>query len=261
MATYAIGDVQGCYEQLVKRLDDINFDPTADELWFVGDLVNRGPQSLETLRFVKGLGSQATVVLGNHDLHLLSRFYTSRPAFGDDTLQDIIDAPDVEELCHWLRHQPLLHFNKDLNILMVHAGIIPEWSIEKALLLAKEVETELQTGDFIALLFGMYGDQPDKWSNGLTGIERLRFIINVFTRIRFCSAHGQLNLTSKAKVEEADGGDFPWFELPGRHSLDTKIVFGHWAALGGTQGAHNVWGIDTGCVWGGELTILDLESI
>jgi bis(5'-nucleosyl)-tetraphosphatase (symmetrical) len=255
MSTYAIGDVQGCYDALRTLLDDIRFDPAADTLWFVGDLVNRGPQSLETLRFVKSLGASAVTVLGNHDLHLLvvaAGYY--QPHRGD-TLDDIIKAPDRDELLDWLRRQKLLHVDRDYA--MVHAGLLPQWSIEDATRLAREFEDVLQGPDHLELLRTLYGNQPDTWDDALTGYDRLRIIVNAMTRLRLCDIHGRMNFSHKESLADAPPGYLPWFDVPGRASAGTPIVCGHWAALGVVLRADLI-GLDSGCVWGRALSALRL---
>ena len=257
MATYAIGDVQGCYDPLRRLLDSFRFDPDQDTLWFVGDLVNRGPQSLETLRFVRSLGNRAVSVLGNHDLALLviAAGY-SKPHRGD-TVDAILAAPDRDELLDWLRHQNMLHAGN--GYAMVHAGLLPQWSIEHALALAREVEAVLRGPDYAALLRHLYGNKPDRWNESLTGYDRLRVIVNAMTRLRLCDADGRMEFSHKTGLEGAPAGFLPWFEVPGRASADTPVVFGHWAALGLVLQS-NVTAIDTGCVWGRALTALRLDD-
>lgn len=257
MATYAIGDVQGCYDPLRRLLDAIRFDPAQDRLWFVGDLVNRGPQSLETLRFVRSLGERAVSVLGNHDLALLvvAAGY-SKPHRGD-TIDSILTAPDRDELLAWLRHQKMMHVEDGWA--MVHAGLLPQWSIERALALGREVETVLQGPGYAALLRHMYGNAPDRWDETLTGYDRLRVIVNAMTRLRLCDVDGRMEFSHKTGLDDAPSGYLPWYEVPGRASADTPVVFGHWAALGFVAKA-NVTAIDTGCVWGRDLTGMRLDD-
>lgn len=259
MATYAIGDVQGCYDSLMALLDKIDYDDNQDTLWFAGDLVNRGPKSLKTLRFIKGLGDKAISVLGNHDLHLLALYYNQASPKKSDTLEATLQAKDAEEIMHWLRHRPLVHHDKSLNAVMVHAGIPPKWSAKKARKRALEVETFIQSADFKAFFHSMYGNKPSKWKKSLEGMDRLRMIVNYFTRMRFCSQDGQLDLVAKEGLESKPEGFSPWFELD-RKAKDTRIVFGHWAALEGKANAENVFALDTGCVWGGKLSTLRLED-
>lgn len=259
MATYAIGDVQGCYDSLMALLDKIDYDDNQDTLWFAGDLVNRGPKSLKTLRFIKGLGDKAISVLGNHDLHLLALYYNKNNAKKSDTLEATLQAKDADEIMFWLRQQPLVHYDKSLNALMVHAGIPPKWSAKKARKRSLEVETFLQSPDFRQFFEVMYGNKPDKWKKSLEGMDRLRIIVNYFTRMRFCTQDGQLDLVSKEGLEHKPKGYSPWFELE-RKAKDTRIFFGHWAALEGKADADNVFALDTGCVWGGKLSAIRIED-
>lgn len=258
--TYAIGDVQGCCDALLRLLEKIRFDPAADRLWFVGDLVNRGPQSLEVLRLVRGLGDRAVCVLGNHDLHLIARWQNRhRHRNACDTLSPILEADDGDELCHWLRRRPLLHHDPKLDWLMLHAGLPPQWDITTAMRLAGEVEQVLRGDGFTAFLDHMYGDQPTRWDERLAGWERLRFAVNCFTRLRFCSRSGHIDLRHKGAPGENQNDLLPWYAHPDRRSANQRIVFGHWSTLGLYRG-HNVHAIDTGCLWGGALTALRLEN-
>lgn len=260
MSTYAIGDVQGCYTQLQQLLEKISFDPAADRLWFAGDLVNRGPDSLQVLRFVHGLGEAAITVLGNHDLHLLAAWQGRQRHFKhSDTLQEVLAADDCDELCNWLRQQPLLHHDPVLDYLMIHAGLPPEWDLSTARRLAHELETVLRGNEFPAFIEHMYGNQPARWDESLQGWERLRFAVNCFTRLRFCHADGTLDFTYKGSPDTTDGEILPWFSHPRRCSQKQRIVFGHWSTLGLYHG-HNVHAIDSGCLWGGALTALRLED-
>ncbi len=255
MSRFAIGDVQGCYDELRELLRRIGFSSDRDRLWFVGDLVNRGPHSLEVLRFVRDLGANAEMVLGNHDLHLLAVAAGCRPPRRSDTLQPVLEAKDRERLIEWLTERPLAHFED--GDLMVHAGIVPAWSAQAACGYAREVETELRRGRR-TLFEHMYGDAPERWSDTLEGFERLRFIINTLTRLRLCATDGSINLALKGKPPGADSPWRPWFDLERPLSRDVRIVFGHWSALGLTL-RENLIGLDTGCVWGGTLTAFDLE--
>lgn len=258
MAVYAIGDIQGCFDELQALLDKIGFDPARDRLWFTGDLVNRGPKSLETLRFVKALGDRAVTVLGNHDLHLLAVAYGLK----DDTAEDIgniLTAPDRDELIDWLRRRPLLHHDAELGYTLIHAGLPPSWDLAKAQALAAEVETVLRGPDYRALLEHMYGNEPAQWSDGLTGWERLRFIVNCFTRLRFCDNEGRLALKEKGPPGSQPAPYRPWFTVPNRASAGINIVFGHWSTLG-PWAEPNVFPLDTGCLWGGHLTALRLDG-
>ena len=260
MATYAVGDVQGCYGALRRLLDTLAFDPTRDSLWLAGDLVNRGPDSLATLRFIRELGSAARCVLGNHDLHLLAVAAGGKPG-RRDTLDELLHAPDRDELLHWLRQQPLIQRSDDGRWLMLHAGLPPQWTIEQALACASEAETALRGDQHAELLRRMYGDQPDRWHPDLAGIPRLRFIINSLTRLRYCDREGRLDAGPKGRPGSQHPGLLPWFAVPGRRSADQDIVFGHWSTLGQVHWPeHRVWGLDTGCIWGGQLTALDLDT-
>ena len=260
MAIYAIGDVQGCFTALEELLAKIKFDSLRDTLWFTGDLVNRGPDSLAVLRFVKSLGVQHQTVLGNHDLHLLAVAYGAKKMRDSDTIKDILDAPDRDELIDWLRRQSLLVHNEKLNYVLVHAGIAPPWTLSQAKMLAGEVEQVLQSDDPVELFKHMYGNTPDHWDDELTGVERLRCIVNYFTRMRLCYADGRLDLDYKGAMRDKPAELIPWFDLPGRKTADTKIVFGHWAALGGVADVPNVFPLDTGCVWGNCLSAMRLED-
>ncbi|MGZ5119358.1 MAG: symmetrical bis(5'-nucleosyl)-tetraphosphatase [Burkholderiales bacterium] len=257
MTTYAIGDVQGCYDQLRRLLDTVRFDDARDQLWFVGDLVNRGPQSLETLRFVRGLGQRAITVLGNHDLHLLVVAAGVRKPHRGDTLDGILRADDRDELLDWLRRRKMIHV--DFGYAMVHAGLLPQWTIEKALSLAHEVERALQADEYSDLLQNMYGNEPTQWSDSLSGYDRLRVIINAMTRLRLCDVHGRMEFSHKTAVRDAPAGFLPWFDVPGRASEGTPIVCGHWAALG-VMLREDLFALDSGCVWGRQLSALTLED-
>ena len=257
MSTYAVGDIQGCYDVLCRLLDRVAFDPHHDSLWVVGDIVNRGPQSLEALRFIYSLGDRATVVLGNHDLHLLAVAHDLRPLSASDTLQPILEAPDRDALLHWLRHQPLLHHDEVLNYVMVHAGIAPSWSLTKAKRYASEVENALQSKHYLDYLAGMYGNLPLQWDDDLRGTDRLRVITNYFTRMRCLTKNGDLNLKNKGLPDKKD---IPWFIFPKRKTRNERIIFGHWAALDGNTNDPNTIGLDTGCVWGNCLTLMRLED-
>jgi bis(5'-nucleosyl)-tetraphosphatase (symmetrical) len=257
MATYAIGDIQGCYDELQQLLAMIAFDASKDRVLFVGDLVNRGPDSLKCLRFIKSLGEAATTVLGNHDLHLLAFVEGIRKLHKGDTLAEILNAPDRDDLIAWLRHRPLMHI--DGIYAVVHAGLLPEWSIAQALSLAKEVETQLQAANYRDFLASMYGNKPNRWDDGLVGFDRLRIIVNAMTRLRFCSPDGRMDFDAKGEVSAAPPGCVPWFDAPGRKSADTPIICGHWSALG-LRIDSNLIALDSGCVWGGELTAIQIED-
>lgn len=260
MTRYAVGDVQGCWEPLQCLLKQVKFDPQHDELWSVGDMVNRGPNSLECLRFFAQLGASARVVLGNHDLHLLAVAHGIRKLKRSDTLQPILDAPDCADLLDWLTQQPLFYQSPTGDYAMVHAGLAPQWSLTQAQQLSNEVSAALQSNQRVEFLRGMYGDTPDTWSDDLLGIERLRVITNYFTRLRFCSASGALDLQSKDEPDNAPPGCMPWFAVPARKSAGKNIIFGHWATLLGRAERSDAFALDTGCVWGHKLTLLNLET-
>jgi bis(5'-nucleosyl)-tetraphosphatase (symmetrical) len=258
LARYAIGDIQGCYSQLRALIGRLNFSADRDQLWFVGDLVNRGPQSLEVLRYVRALGDNAVVVLGNHDLHLLALACGNHKRRSSDTLDAIFDAADHEAILDWLLMRPLAHFDAARSDLMVHAGVIPQWTATMAVELATSVSAAL-TGNPREFFERMYGDRPDRWSADLRGMERLRFAINALTRMRVCTDDGRIDVKMKGPPNEARLPYRPWFEHPARLTRTVRVVFGHWSALGLIQ-AHGVVGLDTGCVWGGSLTALDLDD-
>lgn len=258
MATYAIGDVQGCYEALARLLDALKLDPARDRLWFCGDLVNRGGESLETLRLIKSLSDITTVVLGNHDLALLS-IAERTPAEQNKVnvdLRRVLQAPDSKELIDWLRQRELLHADPDLGWMMVHAGLSPKWTLKVAQACAREIEERLRGRNAAKLLRSMYGDQPT-WAPQLAGVERQRAIINVFTRLRYCSPSGRIAFEEKGTPGTQKPGLYPWFSVPGHVPRELNIVSGHWSTLGLFQGL-GVHAIDTGCVWGGPLTALEL---
>lgn len=257
MATYAIGDIQGCFGTLCCLLEKIAFDPAKDRLWFVGDLVNRGPRSLETLRFVRGLGVAAVVVLGNHDLALLMAAEGFGKRGKDDTVEDVLNAPDRDVLLDWLRHQPLCHVDHDLC--MVHAGLLPAWSVTQARALAGEVEAALVADDWRDFLANMWGSEPAAWDDALVGWPRLRAIVNAMTRMRFCTPGGIMDFHAKGELVDAPPGYVPWFEVPGRRSADSVLVTGHWSALG-LKMTPNLLAIDSGCLWGGMLTAVRLAD-
>ncbi len=264
MAIYAIGDVQGCYDDLMGLLDEIHFDSSRDKLWFTGDLVNRGPDSLRVLRFVRDLGDTAITVLGNHDLHMLALAENLAPTHRSDTLEEIFTAPDREDLLAWVRRQPLIHHDEKLHFTMVHAGLPPQWDLNKAQQYAVEVETVLKGENYQDYLSNMYGDKPDVWDEKLAGWERLRFITNCFTRLRYCNTDGQLCLQSKGEPGTQLPGFQPWFEIPDRKNKELRIVFGHWSMLGLYRDSFNqggsVFALDTGCLWGGLLTAMRLDG-
>ena len=258
MATLAIGDIQGCFDSFRRLLDICHFDPARDRLWLVGDLVNRGPKSLKTLRLIKSLGSAAQIVLGNHDLYLLMVAEGGAKFRGkDDTLQGILDAKDREELLDWLRHQPLCY--TEGNYCMVHAGLLPQWSAIQARELSREVEKVLQGPNYREFILNLWGSEPASWSNELSGWQRLRVIVNAMTRMRFCTPDGVMEFKTKGELVNAPAGHLPWFEVPNRQSADSVLVTGHWSALG-LQITPNRLALDSGCLWGGHLTAVRLEN-
>jgi len=261
MATYAIGDLQGCYDPLVRLLDYLEFTPETDRLWFVGDLVNRGPQSLEVLRFVRQLGAAAVTVLGNHDLHLIMQAHGYGKANKEDTLEPILKAPDRDELIAWLRGQPLFHVENGWA--MVHAGLLPNWGVEQAKALSDEVFAALTAPNFMDFLANMWGSEPDAWRDDLIGWDRLRVVVNAMTRMRFVTADGgRMEFRApgaKGPPERGPKGCLPWFQAAGRRSAAHPLVCGHWSALGFMQEA-NLLALDTGCLWGGSLTAVRLED-
>jgi len=256
VSRYAVGDIQGCCDELRALVTRTGYSADRDRLWFVGDLVNRGPQSLEALRFVRALGDNAIVVLGNHDLHLLAVACGCRNARRSDTLDEILSAPDRDTLLEWLATRPLAHL--EAGDLLVHAGVVPQWTVETTLELAREVESALRN-DPRRLFDHMYGDEPDHWSADLQGPDRLRFAINVLTRMRVCTSAGRINLRLKGKPPPAGSQWLPWFDVEDRCTRGTRVVFGHWSALGLIV-RDDVIGLDSGCVWGGALTAIDLDG-
>ncbi|OUS09837.1 bis(5'-nucleosyl)-tetraphosphatase (symmetrical) [Gammaproteobacteria bacterium 54_18_T64] len=258
MSIYAVGDLQGCLEPLLCLLKKIDFNPQHDQLWAAGDIVNRGPQSLETLRFVKGLGQAFKMVLGNHDLHLLAVAHGVKRINPKDTLRAILQAPDREELLTWLQNQPLLLI--DQGYVMVHAGIPPQWDLVTAERMAKKVESVLQSDRCVTFFNNMYGDTPNSWQTSQTEGEQMRTITNYFTRMRFCNAGGELELENKQGPRHGPSGFAPWYSHQARKTSREKILFGHWASLEGETGLTKVQALDTGCVWGGRLRLVDLET-
>ncbi|MGB7480521.1 MAG: symmetrical bis(5'-nucleosyl)-tetraphosphatase [Burkholderiaceae bacterium] len=257
MPTYAIGDLQGCHASLQALLERIEAADPGARLWFAGDLVNRGPQSLATLRQVMALGTRATVVLGNHDLHLLAVAHGIRGLHRSDTMAEILAAPDRDELLDWLRHQPLAHWAD--GHLLVHAGVLPQWSAQQTRALAGEVESALRGPGWVDFLREMYGNMPLRWDDALQGSARLRCVVNGLTRLRFCSADGEMEFAAKEGLDAAPPGFMPWFEVPRRQTADVTVVFGHWSTLG-LMLRPNLIALDTGCVWGGRLTALRLHD-
>jgi bis(5'-nucleosyl)-tetraphosphatase (symmetrical) len=258
MARWAVGDVQGCCDELEQLLARIRFSADRDRLWLVGDLVNRGPKSLQTLRLVRSLGANAISVLGNHDLHLLAVRLVGAKQRRSDTLAPILAAADCDTLLEWLQQLPLAHFEPAHQDLLLHAGVLPQWTVTQTLELAAEVERALRE-DPRTLLSGMYGDQPDRWQPALAGLARLRLTINVLTRLRFCTPDGRVDFRQKGKPESAPSPWLPWFKVPDRASREQRLVFGHWSALG-FHSERGVLALDTGCVWGGALTAVNLDD-
>ena len=261
MATYVIGDLQGCYDELQQLLNLIHYQPKQDELWFAGDIVNRGPKSLDCLRFVKNLGSKGKMVLGNHDFHLLAAYSGVEKFLSkSDTLTDIINAPDADELMDWLRQQPLMVRHEFLPLVMVHAGIPPQWTISQAQSYAEEVHKSLKADDWQEQLrHHLFGSEPTLWQENLVGWDRLRYIVNAFARMRYCSAEGELEFSQKGKPESNTGQFQPWFTWPHRKNKTAEIFFGHWSTLGAID-AYNIHTTDTGCLWGGKLTAYCLDT-
>jgi bis(5'-nucleosyl)-tetraphosphatase (symmetrical) len=259
MSIYAIGDLQGCFDELQRLLDRLNFDPTKDRIWFTGDLVERGPKSLETLRFVYRLGDSATTVLGNHDLHLIAIHAGVRKPRPRSSINDILKAVDCDELIHWLRHRQVLHHDAELGFTMVHAGLLPQWSLEKAQTLAGELESALRSDDYLQFMANMYGNHPDQWSDLLQGWERLKVITNAFTRLRYCYADGRMDMRCTSSPGSEPKHLIPWYQMQERKNRDLNLVCGHWATLG-YRTVPGLIALDSGCVWGGSLTAVQLDS-
>ncbi len=260
MSTFAIGDIQGCHNDLLRLLKEINYRPDKDKLWFAGDLVNRGPDSLDTLLFAKSLGEGAVTVLGNHDLHLLALSEGNiKHKSQDHTMDSILDSPKREKLIDWLRHQPLMHHDSKKNISLIHAGLPPQWDLQTALACAREVEETLQGDGFHDYCMQMYGNQPDLWSDNLIGMDRLRFITNCFSRLRYCDIRGRLAMKEKGAPGTQPTDILPWFEVPDRATQNERILFGHWSTLGYRQ-KDNICSLDSGCLWGGSLTAVKVRK-
>ena len=260
MSTYAIGDIQGCFSSFERLLEAIQFDPAQDTLWLAGDLVNRGPDSLATLRYCYQHKDSIIAVLGNHDLHLLAVAFGACEYKNKDTFAAVLEAPDKDKLLNWLRFNPLYYRDKKLGYSMVHAGIYPKWSRKKAKTLALEVEDIIQGEHFSEFLCNMYGNQPERWSDTLVGPSRWRFITNCFTRMRLCDSNFAINLSYKGALKEAPTELYPWYTTPNRKPIKDTILIGHWAALNGVTGSLNVIALDTGCVWGNKLSAFCLET-
>ncbi|WP_322015078.1 symmetrical bis(5'-nucleosyl)-tetraphosphatase [Paraburkholderia sp. J12] len=252
----AFGDLQGCHTSFRELLAKAAPSPDTP-LWFAGDLINRGPESLATLRELIGLGERAVAVLGNHDLHLLSVSAGIRKAKKGDTIDAILNAPDTADLLHWVRHRPIAHH--DFGMLMVHAGVLPQWDIDLTLELAHDLEKALRRDTWKETLAGLYGNEPNRWSNDLKGIDRLRITCNALTRMRFCNRDGAMDFSTSGGLASAPTGYMPWFDVPGRKTSGNTVVFGHWAALGLTL-RDNLIGLDSGCVWGEQLSAVRLEA-
>ena len=261
MAEYAIGDVQGCYDPLMRLLEHLHFDEHKDRLWFVGDLINRGPHSLAVLRFIKQLPLKPRITLGNHDLHFLMRLASkTTETYPDDTLDELLNAPDCETLATWLRYQPMLVHDEQLNVVMCHAGIPPTWSLIDAKQRAARFEQALHHDNYKTLLNQLYGNKPDFFEETLSDIDALRVICNSLTRMRLCDDKGRLVLTHKGSLEKKPSHLFPWFDTPNRQVIKADIIFGHWAALEGKCSIPHIYALDTGCVWGKTLTALRLDT-
>ncbi len=260
MATYAIGDIQGCYEEFAELLEVIDFRSDRDHLWLLGDLINRGPDNLSVVRRVMAMGAAVTTILGNHDLHFLAVHRGGHRPNRSDTFTDLLAAPDVDEISDWYRQQLLFHRDKELGYAMAHAGVPFFWSFKEARVLAEEVEAEIRGPACERYFKVMYGNEPDHWRDDWTGMDRLRVITNYFTRMRLVDQQGVLDFSHKGALEDAPPGLVPWFELTSRQPPKQRLLFGHWAALEGYFEHEHVIGLDTGCVWGRSLTALRLED-
>lgn len=257
MATYAIGDIQGCYHAFQALLQRIHFNPNADQLWLVGDLINRGSGSLDVLRWCYAHQHCLKIVLGNHDLHTLVVANGIVAAHKSDTLDALLAADDCDTLLHWMRHQHLAY--RENNFLMVHAGLLPQWTVEQTMRYAGEVEAALRSKDYLQFLTHMYGNTPNYWSESLAGVDRLRVITNVMTRLRVCTAQGDMEFKFKGELQDVPSGFMPWFDVPNRATQQTQVIFGHWSALG-LQQRDNLYALDTGCLWGGKLTAMNIHT-
>lgn len=257
MATYAIGDIQGCYHAFTALLSRLQFNPKQDKLWLVGDLINRGSGSLEVLRWCYQHQQSIKMVLGNHDLHALAVAHQLKPAHKYDTLQAVIEAPDANELLTWLRYQPLLV--SENGYVMVHAGLLPQWTVDDALACSREIGAQLQADHYLHFLANMYGNKPNRWHADLAGIDRHRVITNAMTRMRICTAQGEMEFEFKGELQDIPQGYMPWFDVPDRLSAQDNIICGHWSALGLHQ-RDNIHALDTGCLWGGQLTAMCLDT-
>ena len=260
MATYAIGDIQGCHTEFVRLLDAVSFDSARDRLWLLGDLVNRGPDSLKVMDLVMSLEDRTVTVLGNHDLHFLAVHYGGHSPVASDTFHDLLAAPNVDEVADWLRRQRFFHADSSLGYAMAHAGIPPGWSMEQAEARSRELMAVLQGNGYVDYFRAMYGNVPDRLSEGLAGMDRWRILTNCFTRMRLVDREGRLNFSHKGVLAEAPVGWFPWYELITDEPGGLRLLFGHWAALEGETGRADIVALDTGCVWGRDLTALCLET-
>ena len=258
MATYAIGDLQGCYSELEQLLAKIQFNPQHDQVWFVGDLVNRGPQSLTTIQFVRNLGEAAKCVLGNHDIHLIACYCGVQSCKPKSSLNQILEHEDVDEIIHWLRHQPLLYSDPSVNWTMVHAGLLPQWDFTTAQSCARQVEQQLRSADYAEFLSHAYGNEPNQWQSQLNDQDRWRVTLNAFTRLRLCDQHGAMDFDYKGPLDGHPDHLHAWFNVP-RKSQDINIIFGHWSALG-LINKPNLLALDTGCLWGNQLTAARIDT-
>ncbi|MDH5232016.1 MAG: symmetrical bis(5'-nucleosyl)-tetraphosphatase [Gammaproteobacteria bacterium] len=259
MACYAIGDIQGCYDEFMRLLQTIQFDPKRDQLWLCGDIINRGPKSLEVIDYVMQLGTRAVTVLGNHDLHFLALANGIGKPRRQDTLGPLLESHRLDDLIQWIRHQPLLHYDEQYKALLVHAGIYPQWNLAQAKSYANEVEAQLQSDNYVDFLNVMYGNQPNCWQDDLSGFDRIRFITNVFTRMRFCDAEGHLDMHHKGAIGTQAAGLQPWYEFLIAEYKQKQIFFGHWSTLGESKHA-NIHALDSGCLWGGKLTAMRVDA-
>jgi bis(5'-nucleosyl)-tetraphosphatase (symmetrical) len=260
VATYAIGDVQGCYQELRELLEKLVFNPKKDQLWLLGDLINRGPENLEVVRYIMSLGSSACTVLGNHDLHFLAIVLGGHRLNKSDTFNDVLEASDVDQIVDWYCQQPLLMKDENLGFVMAHAGVPHLWDLAQAVELAGEVETVIRGKRRSEYFRDMYGNEPARWSDRLKGMDRLRSITNYFTRMRLMKPDGTLEFAHKGALSEAPDDCVPWYQLRAEYPLELTTLFGHWAALEGETGYEGVLALDTGCVWGRDLTALCLQS-
>jgi len=261
MAHYAVGDLQGCYRELMALLERVGFNPKNDKLWVVGDMVSRGPDSDKTLRFLFKHRESVYAVLGNHDLHLIAIYLGVKRARASDNLEKALKAKARHDWVDWLRTLPLCFYHEEMDVAMVHAGIAPQWTLQRALIYSAEVEALLQSDYVDEFVAGMYGDAPAKWHAGLGGMQRLRCITNYFTRMRVLHRSGEMDFSYKGDLQGIKAGFYPWFRHPARRTKNNSILFGHWAALGGYFEADRLYGLDTGCVWGRHMTLMDLETM